>query len=236
MRAWAVWAVTTVLIAFWLKPSLPLVFIPTCFALASAGIATRWPALGGHPRAPEFLGFLTMGTTMFWAVSNNALSALALILVIVYCAFRLYQYSEMRFPWVLFVAALLAWGVGYLSGPRGGAGWMVAFLEAQYRLTETRAMELVHEFRKTFHFCFYGLNAALWNQGLRKLDSTGNPILRMVLSLGVVGALAAMDEARQHFVPNRTGSAWDVMLDLSGAATFLLVLAIWERRTLNAKS
>jgi VanZ family protein len=45
-----------------------------------------------------------------------------------------------------------------------------------------------------------------------------------------------MDEARQHFVPNRTGSAWDVMLDLSGAATFLLVLAIWERRTLNAKS
>jgi VanZ family protein len=58
----------------------------------------------------------------------------------------------------------------------------------------------------------------------------------MVLSLGVVGALAAMDEARQHFVPNRTGSAWDVLLDLSGAATFLLVLAIWERRTLNAKS
>ena len=108
---------------------------------------------------------------------------------------------------------------------------MVAFLQAQYQMTEVRATELVHEFRKTFHFCFYGLNAALWNEGLRRVDPCGNRTLRRLLALGLVAALASMDEARQHFVPNRTGSAWDVLLDLSGAATFLVMLAVWERRT-----
>ncbi len=49
------------------------------------------------------------------------------------------------------------------------------------------------------------------------------------LSLALVFAVAAVDEARQSFSAARTGTAWDVALDLAGGAVALVVLLLVQR-------
>jgi VanZ family protein len=49
------------------------------------------------------------------------------------------------------------------------------------------------------------------------------------LSLGLVFTVAALDEARQSLSLARTGTAWDVALDLAGGAVALGLLLFLER-------
>jgi len=51
-------------------------------------------------------------------------------------------------------------------------------------------------------------------------------ILSVVLLCAVV---ATVDEVHQHFVPSRTGSAYDVMLDTAGS-TFAMLVLTWQKR------
>jgi VanZ family protein len=50
--------------------------------------------------------------------------------------------------------------------------------------------------------------------------------LRVVLLCAVV---ATVDEVHQHFVPSRTSSPYDVLLDTTGAAVAMLLLT-WRTR------
>jgi VanZ family protein len=228
MKVWGLWVVITVATALWLTQRLPLVWIPTIFGIVSAGLIMRWPVLAESDIAPVLVAFLSVGTTMLWAMSNGVAEALWLSPILVYCFVVLTSYRALAIPWMVFVVCVLAWGVGYLSGPKGGASWMIDSIQSLLHMSRERATEVVHDLRKTFHFCFYGTNAALWDRGFQVLDPSRSG--RRRLALAIVAALASMDEARQHFVATRTGSAWDVLLDLSGAATFLGVLWILDRR------
>ena len=49
------------------------------------------------------------------------------------------------------------------------------------------------------------------------------------LALLGTAMVASCDEWHQTFLPNRTGSAWDVLLDCSGAITLQLVVYISMR-------
>jgi len=52
-------------------------------------------------------------------------------------------------------------------------------------------------------------------------------------AFGLAVAYAATDELHQAFVPSRTGSGWDVLVDASGAAAALLLLrgvGRWQKR------
>lgn len=49
------------------------------------------------------------------------------------------------------------------------------------------------------------------------------------LSLLLVLAVSATDEFHQSFLPTRTGSPWDVALDLSGAVLALGLVLVWRR-------
>ena len=81
--------------------------------------------------------------------------------------------------------------------------------------------------RKVSHVAEYGLLTllvlrALWIGSIRSV----------VTSLGLtgllVGTLALADEARQAYSPERTGSGFDVGLDLSGAALVACVMLLVE--------
>ena len=50
-----------------------------------------------------------------------------------------------------------------------------------------------------------------------------------LLALGLAATVAMTDEIRQSFLPNRTSSPWDVMIDVSGALMAIGLAIGWHR-------
>jgi len=89
--------------------------------------------------------------------------------------------------------------------------------------------------RKSAHFTEYAILSALWFRALRvHLNSLWRvrwALIGLIISLSV----AIIDELHQSFVPSRTGSVHDVLLDFCGA--MFAQLLIWyalRRRELAA--
>ncbi len=77
--------------------------------------------------------------------------------------------------------------------------------------------------RKLGHVAVYAILAAFWFRTLyagRRLPGTQSALAALAISV----AWAVVDEVHQSFVPSRTGSSLDVILDSTGASLALLVL------------
>ena len=122
--------------------------------------------------------------------------------------------------------------VGYVSGGVGGADHMVVWLMAHSHLTQEKAEELVHYFRKGIHLSAYGLVGLSLARAAIAGKSTKAGA--WVFSLSSVLCLASFDELRQTTAPNRTGSAWDVALDMTGATLFVLIGLLLVRNKSSA--
>jgi VanZ family protein len=70
--------------------------------------------------------------------------------------------------------------------------------------------------RKLAHFTEYAILGALWFRGLARSGAARPPVAAW-LALVISVACAVVDETHQSFVPSRTGSAHDVLLDSMGA-------------------
>jgi VanZ family protein len=86
--------------------------------------------------------------------------------------------------------------------------------------------------RKATHVLVYLVLAILLARGFRRLPWLARRVRGWRLALAVLpivllGALA--DEFHQKVVPSRTGSGWDVALDVSGGVLGLLLLWFWDR-------
>ncbi len=81
--------------------------------------------------------------------------------------------------------------------------------------------------RKTGHFTGYGLIGLAWLRAWR-MTLPGLSYLKGA-ALAVMGAalLASGDEFHQTFLPNRTGSPWDVLLDCCGSLAMCLIVYIF---------
>jgi VanZ family protein len=99
-----------------------------------------------------------------------------------------------------------------------------------------------HALRKTGHFVGYGtvgftfLRAWLHTLGLRGVASLRTwRIEASVLAIFSTAIVASGDEFHQTFLPGRTGSPVDVLLDSAGACTLCLVvwLVCWRKRTVE---
>lgn len=80
--------------------------------------------------------------------------------------------------------------------------------------------------RKCAHVTEYALLAffavrALSNSSIDRLRN-----YRYLLAVGVVIVIASLDEYNQSLEPSRTGSGYDVMLDISGGAAMAVLIAI----------
>jgi VanZ family protein len=95
--------------------------------------------------------------------------------------------------------------------------------------------EVHHLIRKTGHFIGYGIVAAAFFHGWRtslKKDGNLRLLWRRAALMAVYSTLviACADEYHQSFLPNRTSSPYDVLLDLCGAiAAQVLILAVMPR-------
>lgn len=89
-----------------------------------------------------------------------------------------------------------------------------------------------HYLRKTGHCVGYGMLSLLLLRGWRAtLDHENTQLGKTALFswLGTV-LVAALDEWHQSYIPSRTGTWHDVVLDSTAGFVFLLVAYFWLRR------
>jgi len=98
--------------------------------------------------------------------------------------------------------------------------------------TETH-QELLFGLRKLAHVIEYAVLGLLTWLALTT-SRRGEPWRSAGLALGWVIAIAAIDEIRQGFIDSRTGSAWDVALDVTGGV-LALALAIAYTRSMQRR-
>ena len=93
------------------------------------------------------------------------------------------------------------------------------------------SLALAHFFvRKAAHFAEYALLALLAARAFR--TSSHAPLARRwwLASFILVASVALVDEYHQSFVPARTGTFYDSLLDMAGGATALACAALWLAR------
>jgi len=87
--------------------------------------------------------------------------------------------------------------------------------------------------RKTGHVLGYGMLALLLLRGWRATLGHSRSLLVRVSVLSWIGTafVAALDEWHQSFIPSRTGTVHDVILDSIAGLVFLSFAYLWLRRS-----
>ena len=82
--------------------------------------------------------------------------------------------------------------------------------------------------RKSAHFTESFVFSLLLFRALKEKDQPWR--LRWAIwALAIAAGYSALDEFHQSFVPSRTASPWDSLLDSTGAAVAQAVLGLWAR-------
>jgi VanZ family protein len=110
-------------------------------------------------------------------------------------------------------SAPLRWLYQSLFGPVSDAQWPV----------------IHHLLRKSGHFIGYGLIGLAWLRAWWMTLPRSHFLPDALLALLGTALVASCDEWHQTFLPNRTGTPWDVLLDCTGAITLQLIVYIVMR-------
>lgn len=209
----------------------PTIWLPITLA-ALVGVLLCLLPNPGQLRELAWAG-IGCGAILLWKLSEpespvfpvSGLKALGLLLAAV-CAVSLASLlakgfggeREAAFRWAALVVAM-SWLIAFFSSPKGGSGGMLDFAMHRFGLTPEQAEVAVKAVRKTIHFSFYGLLG--WS-GYRLALSLGKGArMAAFFGLALTCLHACYDESRQTFFSSRTGSGWDVLLDLSGAVVLI---------------
>lgn len=129
-------------------------------------------------------------------------------------------------------APLFLWiGVIFLLSSGSGSSAATSriirpLLEFLFPAASEESLQLMHFYiRKCAHFTEY---AVLGYWALRAFTRGAVEWLRnhpYLSAFGIVIIVAALDEFNQRFISSRTGSVWDVVLDISGG---LFAIAVWS--------
>jgi VanZ family protein len=90
-----------------------------------------------------------------------------------------------------------------------------------------------HYLRKTGHVVGYGMLSLLMLRGWRMTFGRVDAWLLRAALLSWLGTatVAALDEWHQSYIPSRTGTVWDVLLDSVAGVAFLVIACVWLRRS-----
>ena len=96
-----------------------------------------------------------------------------------------------------------------------------------FRSASPEALERMHFFiRKSAHFTEYFVFSVILQRSVRGEDR-GWRLRWAIWALAIAAGYSALDEFHQSFVPSRTASPWDSLLDTTGAAAAQVVLGLW---------
>jgi VanZ family protein len=132
---------------------------------------------------------------------------------------------------LLWLAVIASFSTDTFSAAHTGS-ILSRIIHAVYGSISAHQFEQLHFFiRKTAHFTVYGILGCLAFLAWRK--TLPGP-QRWTwgwsgLAMTVVFVAASLDEFHQTFIPSRTGTSRDVLLDLVGALVFQIVIALFLR-------
>ena len=140
---------------------------------------------------------------------------------------RLFAYA----PFVLWIVVVLVLGSSQGSSAQTSR-FIRPIIEFFFPNAAPDTFLLIHAFiRKTAHFVEYGILAML---AARAFSGPSSILMRRRwawFSIAAVAAVACTDELIQSFLTSRTGSAWDVLLDLSGGLAGLALYYLARLRS-----
>ena len=219
----------------------PSLWLPILFGAAFFGLLWFTPRLTIEMR----VGLATLFgavSCILWIVSSSAgtiqsrfatmelafenlLGVMGLIGLVV-AASAISQVKPQSRPVVGPIAGLMiaGWLISYFSSSHGGGTPMVQWMMHTFGWDQQTADTVNLAVRKTIHFSFYGLIATT-----AFLTPIKNGALRTV---GIIAALlttlaySSFDEIRQSSQADRSGSAWDVALDMTGGSVCLIVVTL----------
>jgi VanZ family protein len=98
--------------------------------------------------------------------------------------------------------------------------------------TTPETLAVVHVItRKVAHFSEYAILAYLAARAFRTSPRPALASRWFIAALALIVAYALLDEYHQSFVPSRTGSVYDSLIDMAGGLTALLILRRRHNRT-----
>ena len=115
-------------------------------------------------------------------------------------------------------------GSNYTSGP---LRWLYESILGH--VADARWDLLHHFIRKSGHFLGYGGIALVWLRAWWMTLPCSRFLHDAFLALLGTALVASFDEWHQTFLPNRTGSPWDVLLDCCGAITLEVLVYVFMR-------
>jgi len=112
-----------------------------------------------------------------------------------------------------------AFGSDRTSGP------LRSIFEAIFGPVSAPSWETIHHaIRKSGHFIGYGLLGLAWLRAWWMTLPRSVFLQDALLALLGTALTASADEYHQTFLPNRTGTPWDVLLDCCGALTLQVAM------------
>jgi VanZ family protein len=115
-------------------------------------------------------------------------------------------------------------GADHTSGP------LRAIFQAIFGTVSDVRWEIIHHFiRKSGHFLGYGFLGLAWLRAWWMTLPHSVFVQDAALALLGTALTASAEEYHQTFLPNRTGTPWDVLLDCVGAISLQLVVYVFMR-------
>ena len=125
---------------------------------------------------------------------------------------------------VIAIESTEAFGANHTSGP------LRRIWEAIFGSVSDPSWDNIHHYiRKTGHFIGYGLIGLAWLRAWWMTLPRSRFLPDAFLALLGTALVASSDEWHQSFLPNRTSSVWDVMLDCTGAIVLQLIAYVLMR-------
>ena len=218
----------------------PSLWLPVTFAIAFYGLLIFAPRISRAGRVGLAMVFGS-GSCILWMASGSTaflgrhasiqLAFQVLIGVVGFIGLVITLGAWMKAPPksgpafapVLFFM-LLGWLISYFSSTHGGASPMVAWVMHTFKWGQNTAETVIVVLRKIGHFTFYGVVSLVGFALALKNGSARN--LCFAAGLLSVLACATFDEMRQSTQLDRTGSGWDVMLDMAGGSSAMIIVSL----------
>jgi VanZ family protein len=143
-------------------------------------------------------------------------------------------------PAAFAVLVIVAESTAMMSAENTGRWLLPIWIHLFGPITAARWAIVHHLIRKSGHFVGYGLVSVSFFYGWKNSLSAPqglSPLWRRaaLYSIGCTFLVASADEFHQSFLPSRTGTPYDVMLDTCGAVmaqlVVLLVMALITRKS-----
>jgi VanZ family protein len=125
---------------------------------------------------------------------------------------------------VILVESTEMFGADHTSGP------LRRLYEAIFGPVASARWDVIHHYvRKSGHFFGYGAIGLAWLRAWWMTLPHSRFSHDAFLALLGTALLASCDEYHQSFLPNRTGTPWDMLLDCTGAITLQLFVYVYMR-------